>query len=224
MIKACIFDLDGVIVDTAKYHFLAWKKLANELNIKFTEKDNERLKGVSRLESLEIVLKLGNLQLIQDEKIKLAKKKNNYYLEYISALTEDDILPGVRNFIEKLRINNIKMAIASASKNTKIILKKLKLEQKFDVIIDGTMIINAKPDPEIFLKAAEKLKVKPEECVVFEDAVAGIQAAKKAKMKVIGVGSAQILQDADKVIRNFEGLDISVLKDLRINNANKVKF
>ncbi|PNR94331.1 beta-phosphoglucomutase [Petrotoga sp. 9PWA.NaAc.5.4] len=214
MIKACIFDLDGVIVDTAKYHFLAWKKLADELNIKFTEKDNERLKGVSRLESLEIVLKLGNLQLIQDEKIKLAEKKNDYYIEYISALTEDDILPGVRDFIEKLRINNIKMAIASASKNTKIILKKLKLEQKFDVIIDGTMIINAKPDPEIFLKAAEELKVRPEECVVFEDAIAGIQAAKKAKMKVIGVGSAQILQDADKVIRNFEGLDISVFKDL----------
>ena len=150
MVKACIFDLDGVIVDTAKYHYLAWKKLADELGINFTEKDNERLKGVSRKQSLEIILELGNLKLDEKEKERLAEKKNNWYVEYISRMEKSEILPGVEEFVNKLRENNIKIAIASASKNTRTILERLGLEKKFDVIIDGTMIDKAKPNPEIF--------------------------------------------------------------------------
>jgi len=208
LVKACIFDLDGVIVDTAKYHYLAWKKLADELGINFTEKDNERLKGVSRKQSLEIILELGNLKLDEKEKERLAEKKNNWYVEYISRMEKSEILPGVEEFVNKLRENNIKIAIASASKNTRTILERLGLEKKFDVIFDGTMIDKAKPNPEIFLKAAECLKVQPGECIVFEDAVAGIESAKRAGMKVIGVGDPSILIDADAVIQNFEGLDL----------------
>lgn len=214
MIKACIFDLDGVIVDTAKYHYLAWKKLADELGINFTLEDNERLKGVSRMQSLEIILELGNLKLEEKEKYALAEKKNKWYVEYISKMDKSEVLPGVEEFIDKLRENNIKTAIASASKNTRIILERLDLAKKFDVIIDGTMISKAKPDPEIFLKAAEYLKVQPNECVVFEDAVAGVEAAKKAGMKVIGVGDPDILKDAHTVIQSFEGLDLSIIYNL----------
>src|SRR5690554_4512715 len=135
-LKLAIFDLDGVIVDTAKYHYLAWKKLADELGINFTEKDNERLKGVSRKQSLEIILELGNLKLDEKEKERLAEKKNNWYVEYISRMEKSEILPGVEEFVNKLRENNIKIAIASASKNTRTILERLGLEKKFDVIID----------------------------------------------------------------------------------------
>jgi len=214
LVKACIFDLDGVIVDTAKYHYLAWKKLADELGINFTQKDNERLKGVSRKQSLEIILELGNLKLNEKEKEVLAEKKNKWYIEYISRMGKSEIFPGVETFIDILRENNIKTAIASASKNTCTILERLGLEGKFDVIIDGTMITKAKPDPEIFLKAAKYLKVNPTECVVFEDAVAGVEAAKRAGMKVIGVGDPNILKDANTVIQSFEGLDLSIIYNL----------
>ena len=157
---------------------------------------------------MEIILELGNLKLDEKEKERLAEKKNNWYVEYISRMEKSEILPGVEEFVNKLRENNIKIAIASASKNTRTILERLGLEKKFDVIIDGTMIDKAKPNPEIFLKAAECLKVQPGECIVFEDAVAGIESAKRAGMKVIGVGDPSILIDADAVIQNFEGLDL----------------
>jgi beta-phosphoglucomutase len=211
--KACIFDLDGVIVDTAKYHYLAWKRLAKELGFEFTEKDNERLKGVSRMESLEILLSVGGIR-IDDENVKLqlAEKKNKWYVDYINQMTKDEILPGVIEFLELLKKAGIKIAIGSASKNTITILERIGLKDIFDAIIDGTKISKAKPDPEVFLKAAEELNVRPEECCVFEDAVAGIQAAKSAGMKVIGVGDPMILKDADKVIQSFQSQTLELIE------------
>lgn len=212
-VKACIFDLDGVIVDTAKYHYLAWKRLANELGFEFTEKDNERLKGVSRMESLEILLSVGGIK-IDDPKKKeeLAEKKNNWYVEYISKMTEDEILPGVKEFLELLKSNGVKLAIGSASKNTMTILYRIGLANFFDTIIDGTKITKAKPDPEVFLKAAEEMNIDPKDCCVFEDAVAGIEAAKRAGMKVIGVGNPEILKDADKVISSLQACGLELIE------------
>lgn len=213
MIKACIFDLDGVIVDTAKYHFLAWKRLADELKIPFNESDNERLKGVSRMKSLEIILEIGHLNLDEEEKEKLADKKNSWYVEYINRMKKEEILPGVENFLDTLRKKGIKLAVASASKNTRIILERLKLNDFFDTVVDGNMVSKAKPDPEIFIKAAMILDIAPEEAVVFEDAVAGIAAAKKAGMNVVGVGNKEILKDADIVIPDFQNINIALFNN-----------
>ena len=214
LIKACIFDLDGVITNTAKYHFLAWKKLANELNINFTSQDNEKLKGVSRMASLEIILKLGGVTLDKAEKLLLADKKNKWYLEYISKITSNEILPGVKKFLKLLKNHGYKTALGSASKNSMIILNKLDLVDYFDAIIDGTKVTKAKPDPEIFLKGAQELGVKSKECVVFEDAEAGIKAAKNANMFAVGVGSKEILKDADLVIGGFNDISLDIFNSL----------
>ncbi|MDO6354047.1 beta-phosphoglucomutase [Caloramator sp. CAR-1] len=214
MIKGCIFDLDGVVVDTAKYHYLAWKRLANELGFEFTEHDNERLKGVSRMKSLEILLEIGKLSFDEDTKLKLAEKKNNWYVEYISKMDESEILPGVKEFLSKLKESGYKIALGSVSKNAMIILENTNLKQYFDAIIDGNKVTKAKPDPEVFLKGAEELNLKPEECIVFEDAIAGIEAARRANMKVIGVGSKEILKDADMVIEGFKNVSVDILKAL----------
>lgn len=210
-IKACIFDLDGVIVNTAKYHYLAWKRLARELNFDFTEKDNERLKGVSRMASLDILLSIGGLSFSEDEKLKLAEKKNKWYVEYISKLTDKDILPGAFEFITLLKSNGIKIALGSASKNSMLILKNLNLVPYFDSIVDGTKVAKAKPDPEVFLLAAKELNIDSKNCVVFEDAAAGVEAAKRGNMYAIGVGSPDILKAADKVISGFSGLTLDIL-------------
>ncbi|KGG79773.1 beta-phosphoglucomutase [Caloranaerobacter azorensis] len=210
-IKACIFDLDGVIVDTAKYHYLAWKRLANELGFDFTEKDNEKLKGVSRMESLEILLNLGNIKVDEETKLKLAEKKNNWYRELISKMDESEILPRVKEFINELKNSNIKVAIGSSSKNTMTILNSIKMTDFFDAIIDGNKITKAKPDPEVFLLGAEALGVNPNECVVFEDAESGIKAAKNAGMYAVGIGSNEILKEADKVIPNTNSLTLDII-------------
>ncbi|SHH67721.1 beta-phosphoglucomutase [Caloranaerobacter azorensis DSM 13643] len=210
-IKACIFDLDGVIVDTAKYHYLAWKRLANELGFDFTEKDNEKLKGVSRMESLEILLNLGNIKVDEETKLKLAEKKNNWYRELISKMDESEILPRVKEFINELKNSNIKVAIGSSSKNTMTILNSIKMTDFFDAIIDGNKITKAKPDPEVFLLGAEALGVNPNECVVFEDAESGIKAAKNAGMYAVGIGSKEILKEADKVIPNTNSLTLDII-------------
>lgn len=202
-IKAIIFDLDGVLVDTAKYHYLAWKKLAEELNIDFSVEDNERLKGVSRMQSLDIILEIGSITLDNITKLELAQKKNSWYVEYITKLTPDDILPGVIPFIKSIKNSNIKMALGSASKNSMLILNKLYLTKYFDAIIDGTKVSKAKPDPEVFLKGAEALKVLPCQCIVFEDAEAGVEAAINAGMHCIGIGSENILKKADLVFSGF---------------------
>lgn len=214
---ACIFDLDGVIVDTAKYHFLSWKRLTDMLGIKFTEEDNEQLKGVSRMASLEIILKLGNMNLSEERKLEYATLKNNWYIGYISKMTPDEILPGCLRFITELRNENIRVAIGSASKNTPMILERVGITDLFDAVADGNIIRKAKPDPEVFLKAAELVGTKPAECVVFEDAIAGIQAAIRGGMMCIGVGSKRVLKDAHFVVSGLIEMNLSKLRAIANN-------
>jgi len=210
-IKACLFDLDGVIVDTAKYHFIAWKEMAAELGFDFSEQENELLKGVSRMRSLDILLDIGKIAKTETEKKVLAEGKNRRYLEYVSRMSEEEILPGVTRFLDDLRRNGILIALGSASKNAPLILERIKLKEKFDVVVDGNSVSRAKPDPEVFLKGAELLGVKPGECLVFEDAQAGIEAALNGGMCVIGVGSPENLSNADYYIPGFKKMDYELL-------------
>lgn len=203
MIKGCLFDLDGVLVDTAKYHFLAWKRLAEELNITFTHEDNERLKGVSRMRSLDIILEIGQVTLEESQKITLADKKNEWYKEYIMKMDETEILSGVSEFLSHIRAQGMKIALGSASKNSPIILERTGLAKYFDAIVDGNDVKTAKPDPEVFLLGAERLGLKPEECIVFEDAQAGVEAAVAGGMKVVAVGTEALLKGADFYIQDM---------------------
>jgi beta-phosphoglucomutase len=198
--KGAIFDLDGVIVDTAKYHYLAWKRLAQELGFEFKESDNERLKGVSRMQSLEILLEVGGISCSMEEKRVLADKKNDWYVEYISIIDESELLKGAKEYLIQLKNSGIKIALGSASKNAPAILHSLKITNLFDAIVDGNKVSKAKPDPEVFLKAAKELGLKAQECVVFEDAEAGITAARAAGMMTVGIGSRSILKEADIVV------------------------
>lgn len=213
MIKAIIFDLDGVLVDTAKFHYLAWKNLAMMMGFEFSEADNERLKGVSRMASLEILIDIGQLSFDEATKQELARFKNEEYVGYISQMTPEEILPGVKGFLYEIRQAGIKMAIGSASKNTPLILERIGLATSFDVVVDGNKVSAAKPDPEVFLKAAELMGVSPSDCVVFEDAEAGIEAAVRGGMHCIGIGSAQTLAKADAVIAGFEGYSLAILNN-----------
>lgn len=209
-----IFDLDGVIVDTAKYHYLAWKNLANSLGFDFTEKQNEQLKGVSRVKSLEILLELGNVNLSEDKKQALLLEKNKEYLEYVNTMTSDEILPGVNQLLTFLEENTIKFALGSASKNAPLILEKVGLLKRFTAIVDGNDVSKAKPNPEVFLIGAKKLKMNPENCIVFEDAIAGVQAANTAKMISIGIGDAEVLSEANYVFKDMESITTDFLKNL----------
>jgi len=200
VIKACIFDLDGVIVDTAKYHYLAWQRLAKELGVSFTLEDNERLKGVSRIRSLEIILEIGGLQRNAGEKEAMATRKNQWFVDYVNAMKPEEIYPGVHQLLQSLKSKGIKVGLASSSKNAPAVIRLLNIEQDFDAVVDGTMIIHTKPDPEIFLKAAQLLGVSPKDCVVFEDAEAGVEAALNAGMKCVGIGSPKQLGKAHRVI------------------------
>ncbi len=200
MINAVIFDLDGVIIGTAHYHYIAWKRLASEFNINLTIEQNELLKGVSRLRSLEIILQLGNVQLSESEKEKLASKKNSWFVEYIESIRPEEIFPGVIELIAAIRSKGIKVALASSSKNAPRVIELLKIRNLFDAMVDGTMIAHTKPHPEIFLLAASLLNTKPSECLVFEDAEAGVEAAIAAGMKCVGVGSPSQLGKANIVI------------------------
>ena len=212
MIEACLFDLDGVIVDTAKYHFIAWKALAEELGFEFTIEDNERLKGVSRMQSLEILLEIGGKQFSEQEKLAMAENKNTLYVSYIEKMTPEETLPGVPEFLQELRNKGIKIALGSASKNSPMILDRIQLSGMFDVVVDGNSITEAKPNPEVFLKGAEWLGVSPEHCVVFEDAIAGIEAARNANMYCVGIGEPKTLGMADLVIPGFDGFTFEKLK------------
>jgi beta-phosphoglucomutase len=212
-IQACIFDLDGVIVDTAVYHYKAWKRLANQLGFDFTEHQNEQLKGVSRMASLNLILGWGNVTgKADEEKLELATLKNNWYTEMINTMTPAEILPGAREFVQACRDAGIKTAIGSASKNTPTILSKLELTPLFDAVIDGNSVTNPKPDPEVFLKGAAALQVEPSACVVFEDAIAGIEAAINGGMKAVGIGSPELLTKADLVISGLDKMTIDQLK------------
>ena len=207
-IEALIFDLDGVIVDTAKYHYWAWKELADALGFNFTKEHNERLKGVSRMRSLDILLEIGRINLPEKEKLALAGKKNQRYVEMIQKMQPDEILPGALDFLKSAKAKGYKTALGSASKNAMLILNRLKISDLFDEIIDGTKVSKAKPDPEVFLAGAKALNVLPERCVVFEDAAAGIEAAHRGNMFCIGIGTKENLPDADVLISGFENFGI----------------
>lgn len=212
--KAFIFDLDGVIVDTAKYHFLAWQKLAQELGIEFTPEHNEELKGVSRVRSLDIILALGNIEASQEDKNKWLTQKNEDYLSYLVDMNESEILPGVLPVLEFIKEKNQLIALGSASKNARPILEKTGILPFFDAIVDGNDVSNAKPDPEVFLRAAQLLNVSKENAIVFEDSVAGIQAANTANMISVGIGDAAILHEAKYNFKDFTFMDLAFIEAL----------
>ena len=213
--RGYIFDLDGVIVDTAKYHFLAWKKLANSIGIDFSQEQNEQLKGVSRVQSLEKILAWGNKTISAAHFTRLMTSKNDDYLLHVHEMSESEILPDVIKILNFLGDESQPVALGSASKNARLILNKVNLIDKFEAIVDGTNVSKAKPDPEVFLIAAEQLEMPPEDCIVFEDAVAGVQAANSANMISIGIGDAKILHEADYVFRDFTEISTDFLKEIK---------
>ena len=204
--KAALFDLDGVIVDTARYHYLAWRELANGLGFDLSEQQNERLKGVSRMESLDVVLGIGGVTVGADEKLLLATTKNTRYVEMITQIDPSEILPGAKEYLLALRARGVKIALGSASKNAEIILEKLGIRPLFDAVIDGNMVSKSKPDPEVFLLGARVLGVAPSACVVFEDAAAGIDAARAGGMHAVGIGRSENLPLADLVVPGLYAL------------------
>ena len=212
--KACIFDLDGVIVDTVPAHFVAWKAMADELSIPFNEIDNEQLKGVSRTESMKRILAMGGVSKTSEEIEDLTTRKNDIYVEIISKMTPDDILPGVVEFIDLLTSNGIQIAIGSSSKNTPTILKAVNLLDRFKVRVDGNQVTHSKPHPEVFLLGADQLGFLPSECVVFEDAISGVRAAKRGGFKCIGVGEADVLSEADLIIPDLKNIDLTIFNKL----------
>ena len=213
-IKACIFDLDGVIVDTAVYHYKAWKRLANSLGFDFTEHQNEQLKGVSRVRSLQLILGWGGVTKTEAEQEQLATQKNTWYMEMVNQMKPEEILPGAKEFLTTCRAVGLKTALGSASKNSMTILEKIGITDMFDAVIDGNKVSKAKPDPEVFLAGAQALGVEPEECVVFEDAIAGVEAAIAGDMKVVGIGSRDVLKGANLVIKSLDEMTLDKLYKL----------
>jgi len=214
MKKGIIFDLDGVIVDTAKYHYFAWRKLANRLGFEFSQKQNELFKGVSRKRCMDILLEMGNVTATQEQKEAWMIEKNDDYLAFIEEMDDSEILPDVPKMLHFLKDNTIPIALGSASKNAKPILEKVGLLSYFDAIVDGNNVTKAKPDPEVFLLAAEKLGVEATNCIVFEDAVAGIEAANAANMMSIGIGEKEVLSEATFIFKDFTEISINFMNDL----------
>ena len=212
--KGFIFDLDGVIVDTAKYHFLAWKTLAEGIGVEFTEIQNEQLKGVSRQKSLEKILEWGDKTLSEEDFDRLMRLKNEDYLSHIEDMKADEILIDVPKVLDFLIAKQQPLALGSASKNAHTILEKVHLLEKFEAIVDGNGVTIGKPNPEVFLNAAKLLKVNPRDCIVFEDAIAGIQAANTADMISIGIGDASVLNEADYVFKDFTEISEAFLNTL----------
>ncbi|MGB5188663.1 beta-phosphoglucomutase [Robiginitalea sp.] len=212
--KGFIFDLDGVIVDTAKYHYLAWKQLADQLGIPFTIQDNEKFKGVSRKRCLELLLEMGDIQVSEAQFESWLEEKNADYLKYIETMDASEILPDVSKVLNYLKDRNVPMALGSASKNAVPILKKVGLSEYFSTVVDGTQVVKAKPDPEVFLIAASRLDLLPGECVVIEDAQAGIAAANTAGMYSVGIGEAEVLYEADAVFMDFTEMQPSFLEEI----------
>ena len=204
--QAALFDLDGVIVDTAKFHYLAWRELANGLGFDLSEAQNERLKGISRMESLDVILGMGGVELPADEKLRLATIKNGRYVEMIKTIDASEILRGAKEYLLELRQRGVKVALGSASKNAEIILKNLGILPLFDAIIDGNKVSKSKPNPEVFLLGAQALGVAPTACVVYEDAAAGVEAAKAGGMYAVGIGHAENLPRADVVVPGLYAL------------------
>jgi beta-phosphoglucomutase len=214
MKKTFIFDLDGVIVDTAKYHFVAWQNLAKSIGIQFTHEDNEQLKGVSRVRSLELILEWGKVQATQEQKELWLIRKNDEYLSFIEKMDATEVLPGVEKVLEFLKQNQQNIVLGSASKNAKPILEKTNLLHYFDAIVDGNDVTNAKPDPEVFLQGAKKVNAVATNCIVFEDSVAGIQAANVAQMTSIGIGEVNVLKEAQFCFQDFTQISEDFLQEL----------
>lgn len=206
MIRGLLFDLDGVLVNTTPLHCQAWQALAEELGIPFTPGDHEAFLGIRREQCLEMLLKKGNRTCSPREKELLCARKNHRYRELIGGLTPADLLPGVPEFLEAVRLKGYRAALGSVSKNAGFILEKLEISELFDAVIDGSAIRNGKPDPEVFLKGAEALGLPPWQCVVFEDSAAGIEAAHRGGMKAVGIGSPQRLRAAELTIPDFSGV------------------
>lgn len=213
MKKGFVFDLDGVITDTAKFHYIAWKDLADSIGITIDLKFNERLKGISRMDSLERILVHGGKDAAYTpaEKEALATQKNTHYVELLQALTPADLLPGVKEFLAEAKACQVPCVIASASKNAPFILKKLEVTDAFDAIVDPASLHKGKPDPEIFIKAAQAIGLKPEEAVGFEDAQAGIDGIKACDMYAVGVMSNEELHGADVVVKKLTDLSVADL-------------
>ncbi|WP_295936626.1 beta-phosphoglucomutase [uncultured Alistipes sp.] len=207
MIRCCLFDLDGVIVDTARFHYLAWAEMARELGFEFTPEQGEATKGVSRMASLDIVLRAGGLKerFTHEEKERMAAEKNARYLAYVAQMTPADVLPGVRAFLESLPAHGVKVVLGSASRNAGEILDRCALRDLFDAIVDGTLVTKAKPDPEVFALGARLVHEDPPVCVVFEDAAAGVEAATRAGMRSVGIGGSPALAAATMQLETFEG-------------------
>jgi beta-phosphoglucomutase len=203
VIRGFLFDLDGVLVDTAQYHFLAWQRMAAELGIHFGEAENEQLKGVSRAESLNRILAWGGKSISDAEKQHWMTLKNDWYLELVRGMPANDYLPGAHEFLRASRAAGIKVALGSASKNAPLILERLGWIPLFDALVDGNVVTASKPDPEVFLEGARRLGLKPEECVVFEDSEAGVEAARRGGMKVVGIGQGL---DADLLVTGLDRL------------------
>jgi len=218
---ACIFDLDGVLVDTAVYHYQAWKQLANSLGFDFTHAQNEQLKGVNRMRSLDMILKWGGIEKSEAERETLASLKNSWYVAMISKMTTDEVLPGSLKLLEDLKAEGIKVALGSASKNSALILERTGLTHFFDAIVDGNAVTTSKPDPEVFLKAAELLGAANKDCIVFEDALAGVQAAIAAGMHIVGVGEPDNLPGAELVVKDLSEITIAELSALKNQETEK---
>ena len=210
--KAFIFDLDGVLVDTAKYHYIAWKTIGTSFNFNLTETQNESLKGISRTDSLDLMLEWAGTEMNLEQKEVLLRQKNEHYLELIQEMDRTEILPGVLTILDFVKDNNVPVALGSASKNAQLILKKLDLLPYFDSIVDGTHVTHSKPNPEVFLLGAKNLKTPAKQCVVFEDAAAGVAAAKAAQMVAVGIGDAKELAAADYIFSSLESIDSNLLQ------------
>jgi beta-phosphoglucomutase len=203
MIRAFLFDLDGVLTDTSEYHYLAWKRLADELGVPFGREENEALRGVSRRESL--LLLLQGRPATEEQMQEWMERKNNYYVEYIAQMTPADLLPGVTDLLNDLRAAGQRIAIVSSSKNTPMVLDRLQIAGLVDVVVDGNAPARSKPAPDLFLLAAEKLEMQPEECLVIEDAAAGIDAGQAAGMRTLGIGPRERVGHADIVLQDLNG-------------------
>jgi beta-phosphoglucomutase len=207
-IKGLIFDLDGVLVTTEHNHFIAWKNTAEMLGISFSEEDNEQLKGISRVDSLKKILELGNKSISEETFNELLTKKNEYYLNSIADINQSNLLPGVLNVLKTAQLHGLKCAVGSSSKNARFILSKLQIDSYFSVIVDGNDVLNPKPHPEVFLKGAQQMGLEPFECIVFEDAKSGVQAAKEGGFTAIGVGNPTLIDFVDSYLLNLNDFSL----------------
>ena len=217
-ISACIFDLDGVIVDTAKFHYKAWNRMAELFGGSLSHEQNEELKGVSRMASLDFILEKNNVHKTQEEKLALAEQKNEWYLEMIKNIDKSELLPGIETFLAELRSKNIKIGLGSASRNATTILKTIGIDHFFEVMVDGNSIEKSKPHPEVFLKGAAGLSVEPQKCLVFEDSEKGVRAANTGGFIPIGIGEVANLPEAKVVYNGFEELNLELI----VNDLKKV--